>query len=224
MINLEKEILKSVEEFKNDFGKYYSVLLEYINSFLMKDGKYQITHPELNYYANRLQVSFIKLPDIVQVRLLDMEFEVFLHCQNVVDFYSFRDFLIHNNRFQYIATIVERVDSELDLIMMIIKDDAWRNYSKLPKRNFDFYRSGKKEIGIMEELKYEYEQENQKEEMTNEQTVVNIEKNFVNTNKDEKKFFDKVAEGLEKADHQANQVNKWLKTAAEMKRYISMLF
>lgn len=224
MINLEKEILMSVEEFKKDFGKYYSVLLEYINSYLMKDGKYQITHPELNYYANRLQVSFIKLPDIVQIRLLDMEFEVFLHCQNVVDFFSFRDFLIHKNRFQYIATIVERVDSELDLIIMIIKDDAWRNYSKLPKRSFDFYRSGKKEIGIMEELRYEYEQEKQKEEMTNEQTEVNIEENYVNTNEDEKKFFDKVAEGLEKADHQANQVNKWLKAAAEMKGYISTLF
>ena len=147
------EITTSVEKFEKVFNDYFRHLFEFIEGKFRKNtNPYYISHPELIFDAIRLQTSFFKLPDIVQERILSLDFEVFLHCDNVVDFYSFREFLSENWRYNKATMIAERVDAELKLVKEFISNDIWEKYSNLPKRDFYFYRQ-ETVVSLLSELK-----------------------------------------------------------------------
>lgn len=220
---MEQSAQENIKHFDNDFTTYYQTLLEYLNSILLNDGKYPIAHPELVQLANHLQVSFIKLPDVLQNRLLEMEFEVFLHCQNIVDFYSFREFLLNKNRFESIATIAERVDSEIKLASMIASEDIWDRYSRLPKRNFAFYRKGESKVDIMKELQHERELEKQKID-SGDKSDVDIqplslsEEEHLNTHQKDEGFFERAANNAENVDKQLQPFSNITTTVAQIWR------
>ncbi|OLN27212.1 hypothetical protein [Desulfosporosinus metallidurans] len=147
-------IKKNIEEFEKLFNEYYMHLLQFIEGIYRKeDNPYYLSHPKLVLDSIRLQASFFKLPDEVQERLLLLDFEVFMHCDNVVDLYSFRDFLLENYRYNRATTIAERVDSELKLVREFIDNDIWGKYHNLPKRKFDFYRQ-ESNVSLLLEMDY----------------------------------------------------------------------
>ncbi|WP_353053015.1 hypothetical protein [Bacillus thuringiensis] len=82
--------------------------------------------------------------------MLEVDFEVFMHCNNVVDFYSLREYLYENKKFYTIATLVERIDAELKLAVQIVEADVLDFYDMLPKRNLNFYRK-EKYVSLLEE-------------------------------------------------------------------------
>lgn len=181
----KEELLNHIKEFKETFNEYFQAFLEYLYGGITKDDshKYTISHPTLFKLSNKLQVTFLKLPDTLQKRLLDLEFEVFLHCNNMVDFYSFREFLIENQRLNKTSTIAERVDSELSLAEMLIENDVWKDYSKLPKRNFQFYRE-QLQPKIMDELKIKYEKDlENKQQLEHKDNSISEQMNDVERNK-----------------------------------------
>ncbi|MDC7734277.1 MULTISPECIES: hypothetical protein [Bacillus cereus group] len=73
-----------------------------------------------------------------------------MHCNNVVDFYSLREYLYENKKFYTIATLVERIDAELKLAVQIVEADVLDFYDMLPKRNLNFYRK-EKYVSLLEE-------------------------------------------------------------------------
>ena len=163
----KEELLRKIQEFKDTFDEYFKAFMEYLNGGIKIDSEFQLGHPTLFTLTNKLQVAYLQLPESLQQRLLDLQFDVFLHCNNQVDFFSFRIFLLEKNRFHETTTIAVRVDSELDLAKMLIESDNWGDYSKLPKRNFHFYRGHLSKPKIMDELRLEFEQSMQKQQQEN---------------------------------------------------------
>lgn len=139
-----------IEEMQQLLRDYYKCFCEYYYANGSTDNIYSVAHSNLVEDSIKLQVCFIKLPKELQNRLLAIDFEVLLQCNNVVDFYSFREFIIANNKFYTIATIVERADAELKLALEIDKEGIWNNYSMLPKINLNFYRIEKYESMLEE--------------------------------------------------------------------------
>jgi len=101
---------------------------------------YQIAHPSLSKSAIELQALFVTLPETLQTRLLKEDIELFLQCDNDVDLYSFREYLIKKNMQYTLLTLSERINTELELALHIIKLNALESYKFLPDRNVNFYR------------------------------------------------------------------------------------
>ncbi|MED3025253.1 MULTISPECIES: hypothetical protein [Bacillus cereus group] len=99
-IEVNTILLKAVQDFQTIFDSYFNALMEYLNAGIVKNAnpntihEYELGHPTLFNLANKLQFAYLQLPKNLQNRLLDLEFDVFLHCNNIVDFYSFRSFLL----------------------------------------------------------------------------------------------------------------------------------
>lgn len=146
------EIKTYIEEFQNAFNQYYKHFLDFYWAKEKRDNIYNIMHPELVEDSIKLQVCFLKLPENLQKRLLEIDFEVFIHCNNVVDFYSFREYLFERGKHYTIATLVERVDAELRLAWQLADLETWGQYHMLPKRNLNFYRKNKY-MSMLEESK-----------------------------------------------------------------------
>ncbi|HDR7287014.1 MULTISPECIES: hypothetical protein [Bacillus cereus group] len=138
-----KELKAIIEQFQKHFTQYYNHFFEFYNAKKQTDNIYNVAHPELVEDSIKLQVHFLKLPQQIQKRLLDIDFEVFMHCNNVVDFYSLREYLYENQKLYTIATLVERIDAELKLAYQIMEADVLDYYDMLPKRNINFYRKEK---------------------------------------------------------------------------------
>ncbi|MCC2250284.1 hypothetical protein JUJ52_09925 [Virgibacillus sp. AGTR] len=177
----KEELLNQVQEFKDTFNEYFEAFMEYLNGGIIKDSEYTFGHPTLFTLSNKLQVAYLQLPEYLQKRLLDLEFNVFLHCNNIVDFFSLRIFLIEKQRFHGTSTIAVRVDSELNLAKMLIEKDIWEEYSKLPKRNFHFYR-GQLQPKIMDELKLQFEKDLQNKQQ--EEKAISESENSSGENKE----------------------------------------
>ncbi|MCY9010139.1 hypothetical protein MOE50_14305 [Bacillus inaquosorum] len=194
-------LLEQVQEFELVFEKYFKAFMEYLKGGILKDSEYVFNHPTLFQLSNKLQVVYLKLPAYLRKRLMDLEFEVFLHCNNVVDFYSFRIFLLENQRFQRTSTIAERVTSEIDLAKLLIENGTFETYIKLPKRNFEFYRE-QAQYKIMNEL-YEKRLESEKsKEISAQNYTVNESGNGLEKDKELPKrddFFDTAMEKVGKA-------------------------
>jgi len=197
-------LINSIQEFNITFDKYFKAWTEYLNGGIFKDRyiEYQFNHPTLFELSNELQVKFYKLPKLLRNRLLDIEFEIFLHCNNLIDFYSFRSFIIEKRRFERLATIAVRVDSEIRMAQLFIENNIWEEYSDLPKRRFDFYREDLKYVPLMDELCVEKKEEIEKiqNESNNNDLMLNnvgvdIQQEIVN-NKKEKGFFVNLTEYL----------------------------
>lgn len=179
--------------------------MEYLNGGIIKESEYELSHPSLFTLSNKLQVTYLQLPESLQKRLLDLEFDIFLHCNNLIDFYALRNFLIKNSRFHGTTTIAERVHSELALAKMLIESDIWSEYCKLPKRNFHFYRGFQLQTKIMDELRAEYEDSRQKQHQEQLERVVSeseddsgkVSNDFI---KQENSFFDGVRGKIEKVE------------------------
>ncbi|PER23700.1 hypothetical protein CN490_24860 [Bacillus cereus] len=171
---LNTKLLKVVHDFQTIFDSYFKALMEYLNAGMIKNAnpntfhEYELGHPTLFNLSNQLQLAYLQLPKNLQSRLLDLEFEVFLHCNNIVDFYSFRIFLISQQRFYRTSTIAERVDAEIKLAKMLIQNDAWNKISRLPKRDLNFYREDKTQTKLMKELDVELQEVNNTEIKPNE--------------------------------------------------------
>jgi hypothetical protein len=138
--NIETEI-KAIEGFQSTFDEYYKYFIEFYNGNSDNTSIYYLGHPDLIKLSSKLQASYVKLPDILRERLLKIEFDVFLHCNNIVDLYSLRKYIIEEHLFNTLATLVERVDGELKTAIEIFKTGDSSLYEKLPERNYKFYRS-----------------------------------------------------------------------------------
>lgn len=199
------ELLTQIKELKDTFDEYFKAFMEYLNGGIIKDSEYAFSHPTLFTLSNKLQVAYLQMPDSLKDRLLDLEFDVFLHCNNIVDFYSFRTFLLENHRFNETTTIAERVDSELALAKMLIERDIWNEYHKLPERNFHFYRGFQQQTKLMDELRVEYQnikekqhqEQLEKEVSESEDDTGKVSKDFI---KQENSFFDGVIGKVEKTE------------------------
>ncbi len=174
MNNDSSEIKTNIEEFQNVFKQYYKHFLDFYWAKEKRDNIYNIMHLDLVEDSIKLQVCFVKLPEILQKRLLEIDFEVFIHCNNVVDFYSFREYLYERGKHYTIATLVERVDAELTLAWQIADLEVWSQYHILPKRNLNFYRIDK-HMSMLEENNNLKEDINrvEKEEINFGETVCN---------------------------------------------------
>ena len=147
---MDSELKEIIEQFQKVFTQYYKHFLEFYSAKKQMDNIYNVAHPELVEDSIKLQVFFLKLPQQIQQRLLEVDFEVFMHCNNVVDFYSLREYLYENKKFYTIATLVERIDAELKLAVQIVEADVLDFYDMLPKRNLNFYRK-EKYVSLLEE-------------------------------------------------------------------------
>ncbi|MED3896297.1 hypothetical protein P4797_15125 [Priestia aryabhattai] len=202
----KSKLISLIQEFQAIFDEYYKAFMEYLRGGIIDGSEYDLNHPTLFVLANKIQVAYLKLPLELQKRLLDLEFDVFLHCNNQIDFYSFRDFLLEKNRFHQTTTIAQRVDSEVKLAEMLIKTGAWDEYSKLPKRDFNFYKEYPVTPKLMEELKLEFQNRisKRKELSSNENnsniTEINYEKSNEELKDQEDGFFNDAIKKLEKGD------------------------
>ncbi|PED91581.1 hypothetical protein CON43_01120 [Bacillus cereus] len=206
-IEVNTKLLKAVQDFQTIFDSYFNALMEYLNAGIVKNAnpntihEYELGHPTLFNLANQLQFAYLQLPKNLQNRLLDLEFDVFLHCNNIVDFYSFRSFLLKKQRFNKTSTIAVRVDAEIQLAEMLIKNDSWSKLSRLPKRNFNFYQEEENHPKLMEELKLDLKIpetnniQNEREEVKisegNENVIIaspSIKNNIFNTITEKLKF------------------------------------
>ncbi len=151
MIIENQEVIKDVGEFQIVFDRYFKHFVEYFSAKLNPKSIFQIAHQDLIYDSICLQASFLKLPDILKKRLYYLDFELFLHCDNVVDLYSLREYLLKPGKYEQFATIIERIDSEIKLAKEIIDRDVLDKYKELPNKNFDFYRD-EKSVSLLERL------------------------------------------------------------------------
>lgn len=174
--------LKIIEEFQGVFDNYYNAFTQYLYGAFTQDHEYKFSHPTLFELSNEIQYKFCLLPETLQKRLLEIEFEIFLHCNNLIDFYTFREFLVEKNRFEIAATIAERTDAELNLAKYFIKNNAWDKYSTLLERKFDFYRnfSRRKLLTELEQEKLETESENLNRSMCSFEDEYNSEDTKIN--------------------------------------------
>ena len=161
-------------------------------------SKYTLFHPTLFQLAIELQVDFFRLPDLLRKRLLEINFEVLLYCDNPIDFYSFRQFILDNHRVEVLTTIVERVDAEIKLAERFLIKGIWGEYANLPERNFDFYRENKQRNLLLELKKKEKNESGETEEVD-----INLNNSFPDsinitnkTIKAEKSFFDAITEKI----------------------------
>lgn len=136
--------LKSLIYFEQIFDDYYKALNEYMRGGIIAPHEFhefKFSHPTLFDLAIELHSSFFTMPIVIREKILKLNFEVFLHCNNPIDFYSFRIFLSDNNRFQKLTTIAERVDAEIKTAKKFIEKGIIDEYIHFPERNFSFYRS-----------------------------------------------------------------------------------
>ncbi|WP_176524787.1 hypothetical protein [Bacillus cereus] len=102
-IEVNTKLLKAVQDFQTIFNSYFNALMEYLNAGIVTNAnpntihEYELGHPTLFNLANQLQFTYSQLPKNLQNRLLNLEFDVFSHCNYIVDFYSFWGFLLKNN-------------------------------------------------------------------------------------------------------------------------------
>lgn len=160
----------NVDSIKEDIEKIKKIFDSYCNKFMefywAKDNinnKYWIAHPEMIEESIKLQALFTKMPQILKERLLDLDLSVFLHCNNEVDFHSFREYLFDNQKHYAILTIARRIDAELDLATKIIEIGSWENYDKLPKVTFN--RKAKYNELISEDKKVNEEMNTNEDEL-----------------------------------------------------------
>lgn len=136
----KKELVNSIESFKKELDTYYNYFSQFYSGGIIKDSEYRLGHPELIKSSHKLQVKFAMLPVELRERLIDLEFEIFLHCNNIVDFYNLRKYIIDNNYLYNVASLVERVAGEVDTAFEISLEGNMDLYNNLPKRRYDFYR------------------------------------------------------------------------------------
>ena len=144
------EIKININEFQNIFKQFYEHFFAFYLAKEERNSIYSIAHPELEEDLIKLQVCFIKLPEKLQKRLLEIDFEIFIHCNNDIDLYSFREYLYKKEKFHTILTLTVRINTELRLALHIVNSEAWDRYGILPKRNLNFYRE-EKDVSILEE-------------------------------------------------------------------------
>lgn len=122
----------------SNFLTFYN---EYYYAHDDKSNQYWIAHPKLAECVINMQLEFIQLPCILQERLCKFGFDSLIQCNNVVDLYSLRSFLVDSNQRYAIPTILERIDAELILALKVNKLGLWEKYSTLPETNLYFYKN-----------------------------------------------------------------------------------
>ena len=133
-------IKEDIEKMKEVFNSYYEKFIEFYwakDNINNNNNKYSLIHPQMIEESIKLQALFTRVPEILRERLLDLDLRVFLHCNNAVDFHSFREYLFDNQKHYAILTIASRIDAELDLAIKIIEVGSWENYDKLPRVSFN---------------------------------------------------------------------------------------
>jgi len=148
----KNQLLSSIEYFQSVYDEYFKALTQYMMAEFVEEHEYKFTHPTLFDLSIKLVAAFYCLPEEIRNRLLLLNFEAFLHCNNQVDFYSFRIFLAKKNRFQKLATIAGRVDAELKSAVLFIQQGIFDEYGKQPSPNHDFYREHYINTNLFKEL------------------------------------------------------------------------
>jgi hypothetical protein len=132
--------INAINSFQSVYDKYFKALTEYMMGEFGEEHEYKFSHPTLFELSIQLKAEFYSMPEELRNRLLTLNFETFLHCNNQVDFFSFRIFLSKKNRFEKLATIAERVDAEVKTAIQFLEKDIFHEYEKLPVINHNFYR------------------------------------------------------------------------------------
>lgn len=208
----KEQLLGDIQEFKRVFDDYYQALNEYLKGEIIRNSEFQLSHPTLFSLSNQLQVVYLKLPQSIQTRLMEVEFDVFLHCNNIVDFYSYRLFLLEKERYKKVGTIAVRIDSEIDLVRMLVENDIFDKYLTLPKRNFIFYRGYDLQPNLIDELKFEYVKQLREDRVQNNIQAMEIEDSWLkkedtNQYNEEKDFFNNINGKVDKIDKFVDSAN-----------------
>jgi hypothetical protein len=132
--------ISAINSFQTVYDDYFKALTQYMMGEFAENHEYKFSHPTLFDLSIQLKVAFYSMPEELRDRLLMLNFEAFLHCNNQVDFFSFRIFLLKRNRFQKLATIAGRVDAEVKTAVQFLDKDIFDEYKKLPVPNHNFYR------------------------------------------------------------------------------------
>ncbi|MNS90155.1 hypothetical protein D3C72_1241920 [compost metagenome] len=171
-------------------------------------------------------MAFFKLPKQVRDRLFLLDFEVFLHCNNAVDFYNLRIFLLEKNRFERSATIAVRVDAEIKLVIEFVQNGIFDEYSNLPQPNFQFYRENRLQFSLLTELEREIEEhKNSEYELKNKQVMVGLNPEEADKKgdfvKSQENIFDEITNTLKKGEEIVNTSESFLgKSISLFKRII----
>lgn len=198
----KEQLQQDIARFETTFSNYYKSFLDYFNSAIMPNPIPTIGHPSLFNDAIQLQVMFYKLPEPVRNRLLLLDFEVFLHCNNEVDFYNLRNFLLNKRRYERVFTLAVRADAEIKLLKGFVENDIFDEYNHLPTPNFQFYRDYNIPSSLLSELINEKEEKTIKElednkELINSGEEVNSKDNIIRT---QNNIYDEITKNIKKSE------------------------
>ncbi|WP_411677219.1 hypothetical protein [Caproicibacter sp.] len=134
----ETVIKHDVETFQESFNNYYNSLLNFINGGILPEKT--LASADLNENTINLQAAFYTLPEIVQKRLLAIDFNLFLQADNEVDLYAYRNYILKHRDFMlHMFTVSIRADSEIKLILKLLGNHNYRNYKYAINRDYSFY-------------------------------------------------------------------------------------
>lgn len=205
------QLLSSIEYFQLVYDEYFKALTQYMMAEFVEEHEYIFTHPTLFELSIKLVAAFYCLPKEIRNRLLLLNFETFLHCNNQVDFYSFRIFLAKKNRFQKLATIAGRVDAELKSAILFIQQGIFEEYGKQPSPNHDFYREHYINTNLFKELEIvtpSIEQVKPSEGLDEEVKCASSPENEANP--ENKNIFTAYNESLKKGDEVITNTNNFV--------------
>jgi hypothetical protein len=140
---VETKTLDSLQIFQQLLKQYPNQIQEFCTSAKYPElhTEYQTAHPELRETVRALQIAFCDLPEELRSRLLELNFNVFISCDNDADLYNYRNFVNENSLIHDIFTLNVRLQTEVELAMEFIKQDKWDKYKYLPKREFKLYEN-----------------------------------------------------------------------------------
>ena len=133
---MEPKVLDVFKELFIKYGEYFNEFYLNINN---KDSEFSLAHPELRETVKKLQVAFCDLPENLQKRLLELNFNIFISYASDPDLFNYREFVHKNGLIQSLYYLNARINNEVNLAKEFIKQDKWDKYRYLPTREFNSY-------------------------------------------------------------------------------------
>ncbi|MDR6227195.1 hypothetical protein [Desmospora profundinema] len=208
----ENSMVTSINNFQSVYDDYFKALTQYMMAEYVENHEYKFTHPTLFDLSIELIASFYSLPEDIRNRLLLLNFEAFLHCNNQIDFFSFRIFLSKKNRFQKLVTIAERVDAELKCATLFIEQGVFEEYGKQPLPNHDFYKEHYINTNLFKEIQIESQSTEETVHISdNQDKIMHSETNTISEGSPENKnIFSVYNESLKKGEEVITNTNNFV--------------
>ena len=121
------------------FQKSLNQYVDYFNE-LHSDLTKKEALPEINEIIKELQLAFCDLPENLQKRLLELNFNIFISYDSDPDFYTYIKFVRQKCLFTRIHTLRARINAEVNLAREFIERDKLDKYGYLPSREFDSWK------------------------------------------------------------------------------------